>query len=84
MERADLEIETSEQHKFFILYAIGITKMTDRRSTIGPNSLSNSKSVNPQPESSSVAKDVMGKIQEVPTIDVKPAVYYCLHWDQGL
>eukprot|EP00983_Pelagomonas_calceolata_P039238 1137091-Pelagomonas_calceolata.AAC.2 len=36
----------------------------DRRSTIGPNSLFNLKGVNPHPESGSVAKDVMGKIQE--------------------
>eukprot|EP00983_Pelagomonas_calceolata_P049284 1141441-Pelagomonas_calceolata.AAC.5 len=37
--------------------------ITDRRSTIGPNSLFNSKSVNSQPESGNVAKDMMGKIQ---------------------
>eukprot|EP00983_Pelagomonas_calceolata_P019062 599055-Pelagomonas_calceolata.AAC.1 len=48
---------------FFILYAIGITYITDRRNTIGPNSLFNLKSMYPQPESGSVAKNVMGKIQ---------------------
>eukprot|EP00983_Pelagomonas_calceolata_P044775 1139447-Pelagomonas_calceolata.AAC.1 len=47
---------------FCILYA-RITDITDRRSTIGPNGLFNSKSVYPQPKSGSVAKDVMGKIQ---------------------
>eukprot|EP00983_Pelagomonas_calceolata_P049812 1141676-Pelagomonas_calceolata.AAC.1 len=51
-ERADLGIGISEQHI-----------ITDRRSTIGPNSLFNLKSVNLQPESGSVAKNVMGKIQ---------------------
>eukprot|EP00983_Pelagomonas_calceolata_P028021 879027-Pelagomonas_calceolata.AAC.1 len=61
--RADLEVGTSEQHMFFILYLIGITDITDRRNTIGTNSLFNSKSVYSQPESGSVAKNVMGKIQ---------------------
>eukprot|EP00983_Pelagomonas_calceolata_P044797 1139457-Pelagomonas_calceolata.AAC.5 len=37
--------------------------ITDWRSTFGPSSLFNSKSVNSQPESGSVAKNVMGKIQ---------------------
>eukprot|EP00983_Pelagomonas_calceolata_P012438 398486-Pelagomonas_calceolata.AAC.2 len=63
-ERADLGIGASEQHNminmmFCILYAI---RTTDRRSTLGTNSLFNSKSVNPKPESGGV-KDVMGKIQ---------------------
>eukprot|EP00983_Pelagomonas_calceolata_P115606 1160217-Pelagomonas_calceolata.AAC.25 len=48
---------------FFILYVIKITDITDRRSTIGPNRLFNAKSMYPQPESGSVAKNVMGKIQ---------------------
>eukprot|EP00983_Pelagomonas_calceolata_P041459 1138073-Pelagomonas_calceolata.AAC.4 len=83
-ERADLGIGTSEQHLFFILCVIRITNITDRRSYIGQISLFNSKNVNPQPESGSVAKDVMGVIQEVRTIDDKTAVYCCLLWDQGL
>eukprot|EP00967_Tisochrysis_lutea_P133406 scaffold234162_cov18-Tisochrysis_lutea.AAC.1 len=41
-------------------YQIGIT---DRRGTVGPNSLFNLNSVNSQPESGSVAKDVTGRIQ---------------------
>eukprot|EP00983_Pelagomonas_calceolata_P037721 1136475-Pelagomonas_calceolata.AAC.1 len=43
-------------------------------------------SVNPQPESDNVAKDMVGKIQihEVRTIDDMSAVYCCLLWDQGL
>eukprot|EP00983_Pelagomonas_calceolata_P047652 1140741-Pelagomonas_calceolata.AAC.1 len=45
------------------LHVIRITDITDRRSTIGPSSLFNSESVYPQPESGSVAKDMMGKIQ---------------------
>eukprot|EP00983_Pelagomonas_calceolata_P048204 1140957-Pelagomonas_calceolata.AAC.1 len=40
-----------------------ITYITDWRSIIGPNSLFNSKSVNSQPESGNVLKDMMGKIQ---------------------
>eukprot|EP00983_Pelagomonas_calceolata_P006500 214059-Pelagomonas_calceolata.AAC.1 len=48
---------------FFILYVIRITDITDGRNTIGPNSLFNSKSVYPQPESGSFAKNVMRKIQ---------------------
>eukprot|EP00983_Pelagomonas_calceolata_P041976 1138293-Pelagomonas_calceolata.AAC.1 len=47
----------------FILYVIRITDITDWRSTVGPNSLFNSKSVNSQPESGNVAKDMRGKIQ---------------------
>eukprot|EP00983_Pelagomonas_calceolata_P115206 1160172-Pelagomonas_calceolata.AAC.10 len=62
-ERADLGIGASEQHMFFILNVIRIINNTDWRSTIGLNSLFNSKSVNPQPESGSVAKDMIGKIQ---------------------
>eukprot|EP00983_Pelagomonas_calceolata_P016135 510756-Pelagomonas_calceolata.AAC.1 len=63
MERADLGIGASEQHMFFILYLIRITDITDRRSTIGSSRPFNSESVYPQPESGSVAKDMMGKIQ---------------------
>eukprot|EP00983_Pelagomonas_calceolata_P009892 320127-Pelagomonas_calceolata.AAC.1 len=44
-------------------HIIGITDITDRRNTIGPNSLFNSKSMNSQPESGNVAMDMMGKIQ---------------------
>eukprot|EP00983_Pelagomonas_calceolata_P022192 697835-Pelagomonas_calceolata.AAC.1 len=39
------------------------TDITDWRSTIGPSSLFNSKSVISQPESSNVGKDMTGKIQ---------------------
>eukprot|EP00983_Pelagomonas_calceolata_P005543 181056-Pelagomonas_calceolata.AAC.1 len=63
MKRADLGIGTSEQHMFFILY-VSITDITDWRSAIGRNCLFNSKSVYTQPESGSVAKDAMGKIQQ--------------------
>eukprot|EP00983_Pelagomonas_calceolata_P020425 644178-Pelagomonas_calceolata.AAC.1 len=59
MERADLGIGTPEQHMLFILYVIGITNITDRRSTIGPSSLFNSESLYPQPESGSVAKNAV-------------------------
>eukprot|EP00983_Pelagomonas_calceolata_P007356 240160-Pelagomonas_calceolata.AAC.1 len=45
-----------------ITHIIRITDITDRRSTIGPSSLFNLKIVNPQPESGSVAEDMMGKI----------------------
>eukprot|EP00983_Pelagomonas_calceolata_P066402 1149016-Pelagomonas_calceolata.AAC.1 len=41
------------------MYVIRITDTTDWRSNIGPNSLFNSKSESPQPESGSVAKDMM-------------------------
>eukprot|EP00983_Pelagomonas_calceolata_P020767 652579-Pelagomonas_calceolata.AAC.1 len=51
---------THTQHMLFILY---VTNITDRRSTFGPKILFNSKSVYPQPESGSAAKNVMGKIQ---------------------
>eukprot|EP00983_Pelagomonas_calceolata_P080316 1155101-Pelagomonas_calceolata.AAC.1 len=40
-----------------------ITDITARRSLIRPDSLFNLKSVNPQPGSGSVAKDMTGKIQ---------------------
>eukprot|EP00983_Pelagomonas_calceolata_P003854 125090-Pelagomonas_calceolata.AAC.1 len=66
------------------LYVIRITNITARRSTIGPDGLFNLKGVNPQPESGSVAKDVMGKIQELSTTDDMSAVCCCLLWDQGL
>eukprot|EP00983_Pelagomonas_calceolata_P073014 1151970-Pelagomonas_calceolata.AAC.1 len=41
----------------------GITDITYWRSTIGPDSFFNSKSVNSQPESGNVVKDMMWKIQ---------------------
>eukprot|EP00983_Pelagomonas_calceolata_P038502 1136809-Pelagomonas_calceolata.AAC.11 len=84
MERADLGIGTTEQHMCFILYVIGITDITDRRNTIGLNSLFNLKSVYPLSESGSVVKNVMEKIQEARTIDDMLAIYCCLLWDQGL
>eukprot|EP00983_Pelagomonas_calceolata_P051759 1142554-Pelagomonas_calceolata.AAC.1 len=62
-ERADLGIGTSELHMFLISYVIEITDITDQTHAIGPDSLFNSKGVNPQPEFGSVAKNVMGKIQ---------------------
>eukprot|EP00983_Pelagomonas_calceolata_P070187 1150685-Pelagomonas_calceolata.AAC.1 len=40
-ERVDLGIGTSEQHMRFILYCIGITDITDRKSIIGPIGLFN-------------------------------------------
>eukprot|EP00983_Pelagomonas_calceolata_P109738 1159589-Pelagomonas_calceolata.AAC.15 len=58
---AVLKNSDSEQHMFLILYVIGITGIPDWRST-GPNSLFKSKSVNSQPESGNVAKDMMEKI----------------------
>eukprot|EP00983_Pelagomonas_calceolata_P086292 1156727-Pelagomonas_calceolata.AAC.3 len=63
MERAELGVGTSEQQVCFISYVIGFTDVTDRRSTIGPSSLFNSKSGYLQPEPGSVAKNVMGKVQ---------------------
>eukprot|EP00983_Pelagomonas_calceolata_P043626 1138983-Pelagomonas_calceolata.AAC.2 len=69
---------------FFILYVINITDITDLRYYWTYYSMFNLKSENPQPESGSVAKNVMGKIQEVRTIDDMSAVYCCLLWDQGL
>eukprot|EP00983_Pelagomonas_calceolata_P041099 1137901-Pelagomonas_calceolata.AAC.3 len=60
------------------------TDIIDRRSTIGPSSLFNSESVYVQPESGSVAKDMMGKIQGERAIDDMSAAYCCLLWDQEL
>eukprot|EP00983_Pelagomonas_calceolata_P026701 837866-Pelagomonas_calceolata.AAC.1 len=42
-ERADLGIEISEQHMFFILYVIKITDITDWRSTRGYKGLQGKK-----------------------------------------
>eukprot|EP00983_Pelagomonas_calceolata_P028317 887831-Pelagomonas_calceolata.AAC.1 len=52
-------IGITKQHILFILCVIRITDITDRRSTIGPNSLFKLKSVNSQPESGSVAKGMI-------------------------
>eukprot|EP00983_Pelagomonas_calceolata_P039965 1137404-Pelagomonas_calceolata.AAC.1 len=60
----------------------GMTDITDRRRTLGSNSLFNFEEWNLQPESGNVAKDMMGKIQEVRTIDDMSATYCCLLWDQ--
>eukprot|EP00983_Pelagomonas_calceolata_P077775 1154013-Pelagomonas_calceolata.AAC.5 len=54
-------IRRSEQHMFCIWYVIRIVNITDRRSTIGPSGLFSLKSVNPQLESGSVAKNMMGR-----------------------
>eukprot|EP00983_Pelagomonas_calceolata_P039015 1137007-Pelagomonas_calceolata.AAC.1 len=62
---------------FFILYVIRITDITDRRSSIGPSSLFNSESVYPQPESGSVAKDMVGKIQIL-------VFRHCIRWVNGM
>jgi len=60
-----------------ITHIIRITDITDRRSTIGPSSPFNSESVYPQPESGSVANDMMGKIQV-------HVFRHCIRWVNGM
>eukprot|EP00983_Pelagomonas_calceolata_P124466 1161109-Pelagomonas_calceolata.AAC.1 len=60
-----------------------LTSKLARASPIGPNSQFDLKSVYPQSESGSVAKDIMGKIQEVHTIHDMSAIYCYLLWALG-